>query len=57
MEMTKWFDTNYHYIVPEIEKDQIYRFASTKVVDEFIEAKGPGFKPARFCWDLSPIFS
>jgi len=39
MEMTKWFDTNYHYIVPEIEKDQTYRLASTKVVDEFIEAK------------------
>ncbi|MCL4269912.1 MAG: 5-methyltetrahydropteroyltriglutamate--homocysteine S-methyltransferase [Anaerolineales bacterium] len=42
MEMTKWFDTNYHYIVPEIEKDQTYRLASTKVVDEFIEAKEAG---------------
>lgn len=42
MEMTKWFDTNYHYIVPEIEKDQVYRLASAKVVDEFIEAKEAG---------------
>lgn len=39
MEMTKWFDTNYHYIVPEIDKDQVFRVASTKVIDEFIEAK------------------
>ncbi|MCZ2121439.1 MAG: 5-methyltetrahydropteroyltriglutamate--homocysteine S-methyltransferase [Anaerolineales bacterium] len=42
MEMTKWFDTNYHYIVPEIEPHQTYRLASTKVVDEFIEAKEAG---------------
>jgi 5-methyltetrahydropteroyltriglutamate--homocysteine methyltransferase len=42
MEMTKWFDTNYHYIVPEIDKDQVFRVASTKVIDEFIEAKGVG---------------
>ena len=42
MEMTKWFDTNYHYIVPEIDKDQVFRFASTKVIDEFVEAKEAG---------------
>ena len=42
MEMTKWFDTNYHYIVPEIDKDQVFNVASTKIVDEFIEAKGEG---------------
>lgn len=42
MEMTKWFDTNYHYIVPEIDKDQVFRFASTKVIDEFVEAKDVG---------------
>ena len=42
MEMTKWFDTNYHYIVPEIDKDQVFRVASTKVIDEFIEAKRVG---------------
>jgi 5-methyltetrahydropteroyltriglutamate--homocysteine methyltransferase len=42
MEMTKWFDTNYHYIVPEIDKDQVFLVASTKVIDEFIEAKSAG---------------
>lgn len=44
MEMTKWFDTNYHYIVPEIEKNQIFRLTSTKVVDEFLEAKKAGIE-------------
>lgn len=42
MEMTKWFDTNYHYIVPEIDKNQIFRVGSTKVIDEFLEAKRVG---------------
>jgi len=42
MEMTKWFDTNYHYIVPEIDKDQSFQLTSTKVIDEFIEAKEAG---------------
>jgi 5-methyltetrahydropteroyltriglutamate--homocysteine methyltransferase len=42
MEMTKWFDTNYHYIVPEIDKDQDFHVRSTKVIDEFIEAKDVG---------------
>ena len=35
MEMTKWFDTNYHYIVPEFTADQGFRLSSTKAVDEF----------------------
>jgi 5-methyltetrahydropteroyltriglutamate--homocysteine methyltransferase len=39
MEMTKWFDTNYHYIVPEFHKDQVFELFSTKVIDEFYEAK------------------
>ncbi|WP_299220468.1 5-methyltetrahydropteroyltriglutamate--homocysteine S-methyltransferase [uncultured Aquimarina sp.] len=39
MEMTKWFDTNYHYIVPEFYKDQEFKLFSTKVIDEFYEAK------------------
>ena len=42
MEMTKWFDTNYHYIVPEFEKNQKFELWSTKVIDEFIEAKRQG---------------
>ncbi|MEK7286451.1 MAG: 5-methyltetrahydropteroyltriglutamate--homocysteine S-methyltransferase [Nitrospirota bacterium] len=39
MEMTKWFDTNYHYIVPEFEKGQSFSLSSTKPIDQFIEAK------------------
>lgn len=42
MEMTKWFDTNYHYIVPEFHKDQEFKLFSTKVIDEFYEAKKLG---------------
>lgn len=44
MEMTKWFDTNYHYIVPEFKKDQQFKLFSTKMVDEFREAKHEGLK-------------
>ncbi|HPC96337.1 MAG TPA: 5-methyltetrahydropteroyltriglutamate--homocysteine S-methyltransferase [Sedimentisphaerales bacterium] len=42
MEMTKWFDTNYHYMVPEFESGQEFRLASSKIIDEFLEAKGQG---------------
>lgn len=42
MEMTKWFDTNYHYIVPEFVAGQTFRLGSTKPVDEFLEAKALG---------------
>ncbi|GAB3929429.1 5-methyltetrahydropteroyltriglutamate--homocysteine S-methyltransferase [Mucilaginibacter myungsuensis] len=42
MEMTKWFDTNYHYIVPEFYKDQQFKLFSTKVIDEFYDAKQLG---------------
>ncbi len=42
LEMTKWFDTNYHYIVPVFEADQAFRLATTKPVDEFLEAKALG---------------
>jgi 5-methyltetrahydropteroyltriglutamate--homocysteine methyltransferase len=42
MEMTKWFDTNYHYIVPEFTADQTFRLSSSKPVDEFLEAKALG---------------
>ena len=42
MEMTKWFDTNYHYIVPEFENGQKFKVSSTKVFDEYSEAKNAG---------------
>ncbi|OCX53598.1 5-methyltetrahydropteroyltriglutamate--homocysteine S-methyltransferase [Mucilaginibacter sp. PPCGB 2223] len=35
MEMTKWFDTNYHYIVPEFTADQQFKIFSEKVFEEF----------------------
>ena len=43
MEMTKWFDTNYHYIVPEFTASQQFTLYNNKVVSEFIEAKESGF--------------
>ncbi|MBA0783177.1 hypothetical protein Gotri_000939 [Gossypium trilobum] len=42
MEMTKWFDTNYHFIVPELGPDVKFSYASHKAVDEFKEAKALG---------------
>ncbi|MBD2756497.1 5-methyltetrahydropteroyltriglutamate--homocysteine S-methyltransferase [Spirosoma validum] len=39
MEMTKWFDTNYHYIVPEFTADQSFTLLSEKIFEEFEEAK------------------
>jgi 5-methyltetrahydropteroyltriglutamate--homocysteine methyltransferase len=45
MEMTKWFDTNYHYIVPEFSAAQSFTVYSTKVVSEYLEAKKAGIDP------------
>ncbi|MGD8700780.1 MAG: 5-methyltetrahydropteroyltriglutamate--homocysteine S-methyltransferase [Gemmatimonadales bacterium] len=39
MEMTKWFDTNYHYIVPELEPGQTLSLSTEKAVEELSEAK------------------
>ncbi|MBD0831754.1 5-methyltetrahydropteroyltriglutamate--homocysteine S-methyltransferase [Aestuariibaculum sediminum] len=44
MEMTKWFDTNYHYIVPEFEKNQSFAYYSNKITEEFKEALALGIK-------------
>ncbi|MDN5964653.1 MAG: 5-methyltetrahydropteroyltriglutamate--homocysteine S-methyltransferase, partial [Actinomyces sp.] len=41
-EMTKWFDTNYHYLVPEIGPDTPLAFTDRTVVDRFVEAQGWG---------------
>lgn len=40
--MKKWFNTNYHYMVPEIEDDTEIKLAGTKPFDEFLEAKTYG---------------
>ena len=45
MEMTKWFDTNYHYIVPEFSAGTSFRVATTKLFDEVVEAKMLGLTP------------
>ncbi|NII29216.1 5-methyltetrahydropteroyltriglutamate--homocysteine S-methyltransferase [Pseudoflavitalea sp. X16] len=39
MEMTKWFDTNYHYIVPEFTHDQSFKLFSNRLFSEFSGAK------------------
>jgi len=39
MEMTKWFDTNYHYIVPELSAGSAFELGSTKALDEYKEAR------------------
>src|SRR5438552_5772358 len=44
MEMTKWFDTNYHYIVPELERGMSFRLSSPKPFDEYREAKELGIE-------------
>jgi len=38
-EMTKWFDTNYHYIVPEFSPSTKFTLSASKIFDEFKEAK------------------
>ena len=45
MEMTKWFDTNYHYIVPEFTSDQKFEYNSDKIINEFNEARSFGVNP------------
>lgn len=42
-EMTKWFDTNYHYIVPEFQKGQHFAVSSPRLFDDVAEAKAAGF--------------
>ena len=44
MEMTKWFDTNYHYIVPELHRGQTFRLASNKALEHFLEARALGIR-------------
>ncbi|MDO4783436.1 MAG: 5-methyltetrahydropteroyltriglutamate--homocysteine S-methyltransferase [Capnocytophaga felis] len=44
MEMTKWFDTNYHYIVPEFYKNQSFKVRYNKALAEYQFAKEKGFE-------------
>ena len=45
MEMTKWFDTNYHYLVPEFSAQTKIHLASRKLLDETHQALALGFRP------------
>ena len=45
MEMTKWFNTNYHYIVPEIGEDFTPHFTGRKIIEETKETLAAGFNP------------
>lgn len=42
-EMTKWFDTNYHYMVPEFTPEQTFHLNSQKVIREYEEARAQGY--------------
>lgn len=43
LEMTKWFDTNYHYMVPEFTADQSFTLSTLKPVEEYLEACALGY--------------
>jgi len=45
MEMTKWFNTNYHYIVPELDRNMDFRLNSSKITAEYKEARALGITP------------
>lgn len=42
MEMTKWFDTNYHYLVPELKPDTQFSLGAEWLFDEVAEAQTAG---------------
>ncbi|WBU65451.1 5-methyltetrahydropteroyltriglutamate--homocysteine S-methyltransferase [Paracoccus aerodenitrificans] len=44
MEMTKWFDTNYHFLVPELTDDLHFTLSSNTPLDRFLEAKEQGIQ-------------
>ena len=57
IEMTKWFDTNYHYLVPEFHKDNQFKANPAHYVQQIREAKALGHKvkptivgPLTFLW-------
>ena len=44
MEMTKWFDTNYHFIVPELHAGQAFKLNANKPISHYREAKALGIE-------------
>ena len=56
-EMTKWFDTNYHYIVPEFSVSTEFALDASRLLDQLAEARGLGVKakpvivgPVTYLW-------
>ncbi|MGL4579311.1 MAG: 5-methyltetrahydropteroyltriglutamate--homocysteine S-methyltransferase [Shewanella xiamenensis] len=43
-EMTKYFNTNYHYLVPELKQDQVFSIAYEQFFDEVAEAQALGYQ-------------
>ena len=43
-EMTKWFDTNYHYIVPEFTTTTTFKLDASRLLEQLAEAKASGIK-------------
>ena len=46
LEMTKWFDTNYHFLVPELEPDQAFTLDPSRILAEIGEARAGGHRAA-----------
>ena len=44
LEMTKWFDTNYHYLVPEFTADTSFSLSSQRLFDQVAEARAQGHR-------------
>ena len=44
-EMTKWFNTNYHYVVPELSVNDNYKINPNPIIEQYKEAKELGYKP------------
>ncbi|WP_295156684.1 5-methyltetrahydropteroyltriglutamate--homocysteine S-methyltransferase [uncultured Brachyspira sp.] len=44
-QMTKWFNTNYHYVVPELSIDDKYKLNIDYIIKQYNEAKNLGYKP------------
>jgi 5-methyltetrahydropteroyltriglutamate--homocysteine methyltransferase len=44
-EMTKWFDTNYHYIVPEFQQDTRFQLNADRLIEQINEARAQGLTP------------
>ncbi|WP_449287543.1 5-methyltetrahydropteroyltriglutamate--homocysteine S-methyltransferase [Marinobacter sp. PE14] len=44
-EMTKWFDTNYHYIVPEFHQNTRFQLKADRLIEQITEARAQGLAP------------